>query len=149
MNNINETHDLDIDNYNLTDLLNLFHLQFDFNENDLKRAKLMVYKMHPDKSNIDNKYFIFFNKAYKTIQKVYYFKRKKQQNSYDTEYSYFNNNVCTNVTNSFLCNKIILPDIYLQNSIKLLQNCINCYKITYFYYKITYFSKNIKYLNKF
>tara|TARA_B100000674_G_C37932264_1_gene958545 strand:+ start:834 stop:1727 length:894 start_codon:yes stop_codon:yes gene_type:complete len=93
MNSINETHDLDIDNYNLTDLLNLFHLQFDFNENDLKRAKLMVYKMHPDKSNIDNKYFIFFNKAYKTIQKVYYFKRKKQQNSYDTEYSYLNNNV--------------------------------------------------------
>ena len=93
MNSTNETHDLDIDNYNLTDLLNLFHLKFDFNEKDLKRAKLMVYKMHPDKSNIDNKYFIFFNNAYKTVQKVYYFKKKKEQNSYDTEYSYLNNNV--------------------------------------------------------
>ena len=34
-----ETIDLDIDNYNLNDILNLFKLDADFDENDLKRAK--------------------------------------------------------------------------------------------------------------
>ena len=90
---MNPTHDLEIDNYNLTDLLNLFRLKYDFSEADLKKAKRKVLKMHPDKSNIDNKYFIFFNKAYKTIEKIYYFKRKKQQNAHDMEYRYLNNNV--------------------------------------------------------
>lgn len=88
-----DTHDLDIDNYNLTDLLFLFRLEYDFNEADLKKAKKMVLKMHPDKSNVDSKYFIFFKKAYNTVEKVYYFKKKKQQNAHDMEYSYLNNNV--------------------------------------------------------
>jgi hypothetical protein len=88
-----DTHDLEIDNYNLTDLLFLFRLEYDFNEADLKKAKKMVLKMHPDKSNVDSKYFIFFNKAYNTVEKVYYFKKKKQQNAHDMEYSYLNNNV--------------------------------------------------------
>jgi|TARA_R110002020_G_scaffold284275_9_gene499910 hypothetical protein len=87
------SHDLDIDNYNLADLLNLFHLSYDFDDKDLKKAKLMVYKMHPDKSNIDNKYFIFFNNAYKTVEKVYYFKKKKHQDAHNLEYSYLNDNV--------------------------------------------------------
>tara|TARA_X000000368_G_C23041390_1_gene717091 strand:+ start:1552 stop:2430 length:879 start_codon:yes stop_codon:yes gene_type:complete len=88
-----DTHDLEIDNYNLTDLLFLFRLEYDFNEADLKKAKKMVLKMHPDKSNVDSKYFIFFKKAYNTVEKVYYFKKKKQQNAHDMEYSYLNNNV--------------------------------------------------------
>jgi len=87
------SHDLELDNYNLSDLLNLFHLKYDFEEKDLKKAKQMVYKMHPDKSNIDNKYFIFFNEAYKTVEKVYYFKKKKHQNAHNVEYSYLNDNV--------------------------------------------------------
>ena len=87
------SHDLELDNYNLSDLLNLFHLKYDFEEKDLKNAKQMVYKMHPDKSNIDNKYFIFFNEAYKTVEKVYYFKKKKHQNAHNVEYSYLNDNV--------------------------------------------------------
>ena len=90
---MDDAHDLDIENYNLTDLLNLFHLKYDFTELDLKSAKRMVVKMHPDKSNIDNKYFIFFNKAYKTVEKVYYFKKKKYQNAHNVEYSYLNDNV--------------------------------------------------------
>ena len=49
--------------------------------------------MHPDKSNIDNKYFIFFNNAYKTVEKVYYFKKKKHQDAHNLEYSYLNDNV--------------------------------------------------------
>jgi hypothetical protein len=88
-----KSHDLDLDNYNLSDLLNLFHLKYDFNEEDLKKARQMVFKMHPDKSNIDNEYFIFFNKAYKTVQKVFYFKKKKMQNAHTVEYSYLNDNV--------------------------------------------------------
>ena len=87
------SHDLDLDNYNLVDLLNLFHLKYDFDEADLKKARQIVYKMHPDKSSIDNKYFIFFNKAYKTVEKVYYFKKKKHQDAHNVEYSYLNDNV--------------------------------------------------------
>ena len=34
--------DLNIDNYDLEDLLNLFHLNYEFDENDLKRAKTLA-----------------------------------------------------------------------------------------------------------
>ena len=36
--------DLDINNYELDDILNLFQLQANFNEADLKRAKQMGFK---------------------------------------------------------------------------------------------------------
>jgi len=55
MNN-SEQIDLNIDNYNLHDLLNLFKLDFDFNEDDMKQAKRVVLKTHPDKSKMDKKY---------------------------------------------------------------------------------------------
>ena len=59
--------DLDIDNYDLKDLLNLFKLNYTFGEIELKQAKKMVLKLHPDKSNLDKEIFVFFNKAYKII----------------------------------------------------------------------------------
>ena len=68
--------DLNIENYNLDDLLKLFSLSNDFNESDLKKAKQLVYKTHPDKSNLPKEYFIFFTKAFKYIYHVYEFKRK-------------------------------------------------------------------------
>ena len=37
-----ESLDLNIDNYNLSDILSLFNLPTLFNEDDLKRAKLAV-----------------------------------------------------------------------------------------------------------
>ena len=66
-----ESLDLNIDNYNLSDILSLFHLPTLFNEDDLKRAKLAVLKTHPDKSQLPKEYFLFFTKAYRILHQIY------------------------------------------------------------------------------
>ncbi len=66
-----ESLDLNIDNYNLPDILSLFNLPTLFNEDDLKRAKLAVLKTHPDKSNLPKEYFLFFTKAYRIVHQIY------------------------------------------------------------------------------
>lgn len=66
-----ESLDLDIDNYNLPDILSLFNLPTLFNEDDLKRAKLAVLKTHPDKSQLPKEYFLFFTKAYRIVHQIY------------------------------------------------------------------------------
>lgn len=78
--------DLDISNYSLDDILNLFNVDKNFNNDDLANAKKIVLKMHPDKSKLDKEYFIFFLKAYKLLYKVYEFKNKAEQEDedYDT-----------------------------------------------------------------
>jgi len=63
--------DLNIDNYNLPDILALFKLPTTFNKEDLKRARLAVLKTHPDKSQLPNEYFIFFTKAYRIVHQIY------------------------------------------------------------------------------
>lgn len=78
--------DLDIENYELTDLLNLFKLDFDFTSDDLKQAKKSVMQSHPDKSGLDKKYFLFFSSAYKIIYSIYEF-RRKGSNKQSTEYT--------------------------------------------------------------
>lgn len=81
--------DLNLDNYELTDLLNLFHLDFDFNESDLKQVKKSVLQTHPDKSNLGKEYFFFFSEAYKIIYSVYQFRHKSTNinaSTYNTEY---------------------------------------------------------------
>jgi|TARA_B110000858_G_C17808879_1_gene479703 hypothetical protein len=81
-----ESLDLDINNYNLDELLNLFRLDYTFNEDDLKNAKKIALKTHPDRSNLDMKYFIFFKKAYKSLANVYYFRQKRKERA-PAEYS--------------------------------------------------------------
>ena len=68
--------DLDINNYKYEDLLRLFKLSYDFDVADLKEAKKIVLKMHPDKSHLGPEYFRFFSNAYKTLINVYEFKNK-------------------------------------------------------------------------
>ncbi len=63
--------DLNIDNYNLPDILALFKLPTTFNKDDLKRARLAVLKTHPDKSQLPNEYFLFFTKAYRIVHQIY------------------------------------------------------------------------------
>ena len=53
--------DLDLNHYDLDDLLQLFKIKSSFTESDLKQCKKTVMKIHPDKSNLPSKYFIFFN----------------------------------------------------------------------------------------
>ena len=68
--------DLNIENYNLEELLNLFKLPINFTEQQLRDAKKYVFKVHPDKSNLPKEYFIFFAKAYKYIYYISEFKKK-------------------------------------------------------------------------
>lgn len=68
--------DLNIDNYDYKDILNLFKISTSFGENELKKAKKHVLLMHPDKSGLDKKYFLFFTQAYKIIFSVYQFREK-------------------------------------------------------------------------
>lgn len=73
--------DLNIDNYSLNDLLELFKIPFDFEEDDLKRVKKTVLMTHPDKSNLDKEVFLFFCKAYKLIYSVYNFRNRSEQDT--------------------------------------------------------------------
>ena len=68
--------DLDISNYELNDILKLFKIKINFDETDLKKAKQIVLKTHPDKSNLAPEYFIFYSKAYKMIYSIWEFKKK-------------------------------------------------------------------------
>jgi hypothetical protein len=80
--------DLNIENYDLNDLLTLFKLNFDFTSEDLKMAKKSVMQSHPDKSGLDKKYFLFFSSAYKIIYSIHEFRRKgsnKQSTKYTVE----------------------------------------------------------------
>ena len=69
--------DLEIDNYNLEDILRLFKLDYEFGEQDMKRAKQVVLKTHPDKSKLDPKFFLFYSKAYKVLYQMHEFKNKQ------------------------------------------------------------------------
>ena len=83
-----ESPDLDVDNYDLEDLLELFKLDYNFSGEDLKNAKKICLKTHPDKSGLDQKYFIFYKKAFEVIAQIYYFrgKRKDRPMEYQVDY---------------------------------------------------------------
>ena len=79
--------DLNLDNYDLQDLLNLFSLNYNFTIEDLKNSKKSVMQTHPDKSGLDKKYFLFYCKAFRIIKNIYDFKNKKISSpNYDIEY---------------------------------------------------------------
>ena len=63
--------DLDIRNYELRDILNLFNMPSVFAEAHMREAKLTVMRTHPDKSGLDKEYFLFFSKAYKILHEVF------------------------------------------------------------------------------
>jgi hypothetical protein len=66
--------DLNIENYDLDDILNLFKMPKDFVEEDVKAAKKIVLKTHPDKSGLHPDYFRFYSQAYKKIYFIWKFK---------------------------------------------------------------------------
>lgn len=77
--------DLDINNYNLNDILGLFKLSINIQEDDMKRAKKMVLMTHPDKSKLPPDVFLFYSKAYKILFYIYQF--RKQNNNKSTDYA--------------------------------------------------------------
>ena len=71
--------DLDLSNYELNDILHLFQLESTtISQEDMKRAKRIVLLVHPDKSNLDSKFFLFFQEAYGVLEQIYDFKRHKE-----------------------------------------------------------------------
>lgn len=81
--------DLDIEHYSLDDILNLFKIPSAFKESDLKKAKQIVLKTHPDKSKLPADYFRFYSKAYKVLFEIWEFRKKAIVDPKDsnTEYS--------------------------------------------------------------
>jgi hypothetical protein len=82
--------DLDITNYDYDDILKLFNISKQFNEEDLKSAKKRVLASHPDKSGLDKSYFLFFSSAYKILFNIYNFREKHSSltnlNNYNENY---------------------------------------------------------------
>ena len=74
-----ENLDLNISNYTYDDILDLFKLERNFDEEDLKKTKRYVLMTHPDKSGLDKEYFLFFCSAYRMLYKVYLFRNRSEQ----------------------------------------------------------------------
>ena len=86
-----DTIDLDINNYDLEDLLNLFHItDNNLTEETMNKSKKITLKTHPDKSGLDKSYFLFFSQAYKLLHEVYLFQNKPESISIDKSKSMSN-----------------------------------------------------------
>ena len=74
--------DLNISNYSQEELYKLFGIQKNtsLSKDIMKICKKTVLKTHPDKSNLDSKYFTFFSKAYKRLYSIYQFQNKGEGN---------------------------------------------------------------------
>lgn len=72
------TYNLNINDYGFEEILNLFNLNYDFTDEELKIAKKKVLFTHPDKSKLDPKYFLFYKKAFDLVLK-YHTENKKQK----------------------------------------------------------------------
>jgi len=88
MSNAPESIDLDINNYELTDILNLFKLPLTFDEKHLRQAKVIVLQMHPDKSRLPKEYFLFFTKAYKILYEIYKVRFPDEKKYKEDKFSY-------------------------------------------------------------
>jgi hypothetical protein len=64
---------LDIRSYNFKEILRLFDLNDsqEISIQDMKKAKIKVLSMHPDKLKLSSQYFIFYKKAYEIIAQYY------------------------------------------------------------------------------
>jgi curved DNA-binding protein CbpA len=83
--------DLNIDSYSREDLFRLFGLNnISLSEDIMKECKKTVLKTHPDKSKLDEKYFIFFSKAYKKLLSIYEFQNKTNSKKSTDTNEYFN-----------------------------------------------------------
>lgn len=82
---------LNLDDYNLEDLYNLFKItDHHLTDETMKETRKRVLKLHPDKApTLNPNIYEFFNKAYKRLEQIYSFQnkseaaKKKQSTSYD------------------------------------------------------------------
>ena len=99
--------DLNIENYNLEDILNLFKLDINFNNNDLTNAKKIVLKTHPDKSGLDKEIFLFYCKAFRILKNINDFKNKEEKCSYSKYIKSGYINDLDNETNEEIVNNVM------------------------------------------
>lgn len=105
MNNL----DLNIDNYEIEDIYNLFKLNIkeSLNDNLMTNAKKIMLKTHPDKSKLNPEIYIFFNKAYKILQLIYEYQNKslllktKMNTNYSNEIDVMDTSNKNNALNNF------------------------------------------------
>jgi len=104
--------DLDINNYSLQDILNLFKMSDNFNEEEIKNAKKVVLQTHPDKSRLPKEYFLFYQQAYKMLLSVWEFKKKGDVNkkNENIDYSSLKDEDKTVLLNNFFENNDGLKD---------------------------------------
>lgn len=88
-----ESLDLNIEHYSREELYQLFGFKTSaiLTEQNMKEAKKIVLKTHPDKCRLDNKYFVFFSKAYKKLQDIYEFQNKTNSKKTVDKNEYFEN----------------------------------------------------------
>jgi hypothetical protein len=92
--------DLDLDHYSLDDLYKLFNIcDRILDEDSMRSSKQIVLKMHPDKSKLETKYFLFFSSAYKRLYSIYEFQNKssKKKINNDDYYDESNHNILNNM----------------------------------------------------
>ena len=114
--------DLDINNYQFNDILNLFKLEYNFTKDDLRSAKKIVLKTHPDKSNLDKDYFLFFSKAYKILYSIYEIREgtnKKKDYDKDSLYNKEDENFLEDFKNNPNFNKLFNEQFERHNLDKL------------------------------
>ena len=79
--------DMDEDNYDYQGLLNLFALENNFDQNDLKIAKRKVMKLHPDRSKLPRELFVFMIKMYCKLEEIYnYIRHEKNKDNLTIHY---------------------------------------------------------------
>jgi hypothetical protein len=74
--------------YKFSELLELFQLNYNSNIEDLKNAKKIVLKMHPDKSRLPSDYFLFYKKAFEIVVDYFKDQQKTQKQVPTTEQFY-------------------------------------------------------------
>ena len=55
-----ESLDLNINNYDLDDILSLYNVSYNYDSNDIKKCKEVLLKLHPYKCNLDSSYYDFY-----------------------------------------------------------------------------------------
>ena len=104
--------DFNLENYTLDKLYRLFNIdpnQDNLNEKTMKNAKMFTLKIHPDKSKLDPKYYIFYSKAFNKLNEIYQYQNKstnknKINASYENEFSQYYNEDNSNLLNKFIEN---------------------------------------------
>lgn len=129
--NMEKTHNLDIYTYSLPELLGLLDLPTsNITDDDMKRAKHRVLMTHPDKSNLEPKYFQFYKQAYDLA--LAYHREHNKQNMVvkNTEYVPFYSGDVDDASENKEIRKIINKSMNA-NPTKFQENFNELYENTY------------------